>query len=93
VKSYPPAVIPSTARSFLGKSVLMELVFWDTGPEVLWRFFHIVGVVLPLEGVNEQGYFLTMDFNGRSRFPDEVFFSDIRTIRVVPYRDAEGRGM
>ena len=81
----------SNAASFIGKTVLMELA-WEQDPEPLWRCFHILGFVLPMEGVYEHGYFLTMDFDGKSRYPDETFFSSIRTIRAIRHRDRHSSG-
>lgn len=81
----------SNAASFIGQTVLMELA-WEQDPEPLWRFFHILGFVLPMEGVYEHGYFLTMDFDGKSRYPDETFFSSIRTIRAIRHRDRQSSG-
>jgi hypothetical protein len=81
----------SNAASFIGQTVLMELA-WEQDPEPLWRCFHILGFVLPMEGVYEHGYFLTMDFDGKSRYPDETFFSSIRTIRAIRHRDRHSSG-
>src|SRR5690606_25641898 len=47
---------------------------------------------LPMEGVHDQAYFLTFDLNAQERHPNEVFFSDIRTIRVMRHRDRHGSG-
>lgn len=81
----------SNAASFMGQTVLMELV-WEQDPEPIWRCFHILGFVLPIEGIYEHGYFLTMDFDGKSRYPDETFFSSIRTIRAIRHRDRQSSG-
>ena len=84
-------VTPANATSFIGQTVLMELVC-EYEPEPLWHCFHILGVVLPMEGVFEHGYFLTMDFDGKSRYPDETFFVSIRTIRAIRHRDRHSSG-
>ncbi len=70
------------ALAYLGQTVLAELV-WDDQLEPLWQCVQVVGVVLPVEGVWAHGYFMVMSVAGASPFPDEVFFSDIRTLRVV----------
>lgn len=70
------------ALAYLGQTVLVELV-WDDQLEPLWQCVQVVGVVLPVEGVWAHGYFMVMGVAGASPFPDEVFFSDIRTLRVV----------
>lgn len=81
----------ATAFSYIGKTVLVELA-WEDDPEPLWRFKHIVGVVLPVSGVNEHAYFMTMDTDGHDPFPNEMFFASIRTIRAMRYRDRHGSG-
>ena len=81
----------STAQDYIGQTVLVEL-HWDDEPESYWCCLHIVGVALPMEGVHDQAYFLTFDLNAQERHPNEVFFSDIRTIRVMRHRDRHGSG-
>lgn len=81
----------ATAFSYIGKTVLVELA-WEDDPEPLWRIKHIVGVVLPVSGVNENAYFMTMDASGHDPFPNEMFFASIRTIRAMRYRDRHGSG-
>ena len=85
------ALDAATALGYIGQAVLVELV-WDDDPEAIWRFKHIVGVVLPVEGVYEDGYFLTVPFNDSTDFPTEIFFNTIRTIRAMRYRDRHGSG-
>ncbi|NYH74510.1 hypothetical protein FHR27_003120 [Pseudomonas flavescens] len=70
------------ALAYLGQTVLVELM-WDDQLEPLWQCVQVVGVVLPVVGVWAHGYFMVMGVAGASPFPDEVFFSDIRTLRVV----------
>ncbi|WP_422910160.1 hypothetical protein ACOCLD_18140 [Pseudomonas sp. MAC6] len=72
-----------TAVGYIGKPVHVELE-WDGDPEPMWRFKHIVGVVLPVHGVNDIGYFLTVPVIGSADFPDETYFDSIRTIRTLP---------
>lgn len=80
----------ATAFSYIGQPVLVELV-WDGDPEPMWRFKHIVGVVLPVQGVNDIGYFLTVPVIGSADFPDETYFDSIRTIRTLPVIRSRGR--
>lgn len=87
-----PALVfdPVTAIGFIGQTVLMELR-WDDDNEMLWRCYHIVGVVLPVPGVFEQGYFLIMPFDGGEDLPLEVYFDSINTIRCIKDRHAVGK--
>lgn len=80
----------ATAFSYIGQPVLVELV-WEGDPEPMWRFKHIVGVVLPVQGVNDIGYFLTVPVIGSADFPDETYFDSIRTIRTLPVIRSRGR--
>lgn len=77
---------PLTAIGYIGQTVLVELI-WEGDPEPIWRFKHIVGVVVPVQGVNEVGYFLTMPFEGGHEYPLEVHFHLIQTARVIHGRD------
>jgi hypothetical protein len=81
---------PITAIGYIGQTVLVELV-WEGDPEPIWRFKHIVGVVVPVQGVNEVGYFLTLPVIGSADFPDEIYFDSIHTIRAVRDRHAPGK--
>ncbi|WP_417701393.1 hypothetical protein [Pseudomonas sp.] len=89
-----PALVfdPVTAIGFIGQTVLMELR-WDDDNEMLWCCYHIVGVVLPVPGVFEHGYFLIMPFDGSEDLPLEVYFDSINTIRVVRDRHATGKAL
>lgn len=78
-----------SAVSFLGESVLVELV-WDDEPESFWRLGRVLGIVLPVEGVYEQAHLIIM--NPNEQFPLEVFLSDIRTIRAIRHRDRHSSG-
>lgn len=84
-----PALVfdPVTAIGFIGQTVLMELR-WDDDNEMLWRCYHVVGVVLPVPGVFEDGYFLIMPFDGGEDLPLEVYFDNINTIRAIRDRHA-----
>ncbi|ARS49943.1 hypothetical protein PSMEN_16690 [Ectopseudomonas mendocina] len=81
---------PITAIGYIGQTVLVELV-WEGDPEPIWRFKHIVGVVVPVQGVNEVGYFLTLPVIGSADFPDEIYFDSIHTIRAVRDRHAPAK--
>jgi hypothetical protein len=69
-----------SAVGFLGEPVLVELL-WDDEPDSFWRFGHVIGVVLPVEGVHEQP-FLIVKSPGED-YPLEVFLADIQSIRVI----------
>lgn len=68
-----------SAVGFLGEPVLVELV-WDDDPDPFWRFGHVIGVVLPVEGVHEQPFLIVK--SPGEEYPLEVFLSDIQSIRV-----------
>lgn len=70
------------AVSYLGKTVLIELV-WDDDPEPLWRIVRIAGVVLSLEGVYDHPHFMVFSVSRPQTYPCEMFWSDIRTIKVI----------
>ncbi len=81
----------ASAFAYVGQAVLVELV-WDDEPEPFWQCMNIVGVVLPVEGIQEHAYFLAMELSSSTRYPTEVFFSDIRTIRAMRHRDRQSSG-
>lgn len=85
------ALDTGSALTYLGQTVLFELV-WEQDPEPLWCLLHVVGVVLALEGVHSDPYFLVVAANGEGHYPNELFWSDIRTIRVMRHRDRHGSG-
>lgn len=66
----------------LGKTALVELA-WDDDPEPLWCLVHIVGVVLALQGVYEHPHFMVFSASGGQTYPNEMFWSDIRTLHVL----------
>jgi len=77
------------ACGLLGKTVLVELVWLDeeTGePNDMWCCVNIVGVVLTLKGVYEHPHFLVMDFARPWPTPHEMFWDNIRTMRVLDAR-------
>ncbi|VXC45634.1 conserved hypothetical protein [Pseudomonas sp. 8BK] len=91
MSSLYPAVDVATAASYLDKTVLMEM-YWEDEPETVWYCVHIVGVVLPIEGYCNQAYFMVVNFANARPSPDEMYFADIRTIRVIRHRDRHGSG-
>jgi len=70
------------AVRYLGKTVLVELV-WDDEPEPLWCLVRIAGVVIALEGVYQHPHFMVFSCVRPQTYPDEMFWSDIRTIKVL----------
>ncbi len=82
-----PWLDAASAISYLGKSVLMEL-YWEGEAESYGHLAHIIGVVLPMTGINPHAYFLivALDCDER-RDPYEVHLSDIRAIGVVKGRE------
>ena len=91
MSSLYPAVDVATAASFLGQTVLMGM-YWEDEPETIWYCVHIVGVVLPIEGYCNQAYFMVVNMANARLSPDEMYFADIRTIRVIRHRDRHGSG-
>lgn len=73
------------AVAYLGRTVLIELV-WDEDPEPHWCCVHIAGLVLGLQGVYEHPHFMVFSVAKPQSYPDELFWSDIRTIRVLENR-------
>lgn len=73
------------AVSYLGKTVLFELSFEDDDEGIveIWRCVHVVGVVLELQGVYPHPHFLCFDLPEPGGFPSEVFWSDVKTSRVL----------
>ncbi|HBO2455653.1 MULTISPECIES: hypothetical protein [Pseudomonas] len=91
MNSQCPVLDAESALPYLGKTVLVELA-WEQDPESLWCCMHIVGIVLPLAGIQEEPYFLVKHVAGDEPFPNEMFWSNVRTIRVMRYRDRHGSG-
>jgi len=89
MSSVHPGLDADTALSYVGKTVLMELT-WDG--ESFWQCAHIVGIVLPMAGVQDNAYFMAISVAAQYPFPDETFLADIRTIRVVRNRDRRNSG-
>ncbi|MFZ6049392.1 hypothetical protein ACFW0H_25125 [Pseudomonas sp. CR3202] len=79
----------ATALSCLGQTVLMELV-WEGDPESLWGCYHIVGVVVPVEGIYDHGHFLVLSALSPEPFPSEVFWTNIRSMTTLHQRSLEG---
>lgn len=91
MNSQSPVLDAESALPYLGKTVLVELA-WEQDPESLWCCMHIVGIVLPLAGIQDEPYFLVKHVAGDEPFPNEMFWSNVRTIRVMRYRDRQGSG-
>ena len=81
----------ATALSYIGQTVLLELM-WEGDEETFWQCMHIVGVVLPVEGVQDEAYFLGMGIASSTRHANEIYFEDICSIRAMRYRDRHGSG-
>lgn len=77
------------AMGLIGQTVMVEQV-WEQDPEPIWHCLHIVGVVLPIEGLVEEGYFLVINALQGARYPHEVFWSSIRTLRILRRRKLPG---
>jgi hypothetical protein len=86
-----PALNAVSALTYLGQTVLVEL-FWDDDPEPYWYCVHVVGVVLPMEGVCNQAYFMVVGLASERPTPNEMYFGDIRSIRAMRHRDRHGSG-
>lgn len=82
---HSPALNAETAVTFLGNTVLVELA-WDDEPGTYWHCLHVVGVVLPVEGICDQGYFITVPLSGMAHIL-EIYFQDVVTIRAIRKRD------
>ena len=80
-----------TALAYVGQTVLVELR-WDDEPDSFWQCMHVLGVVLPMEGVCDLAYFMGLNVSSQLDYPNEVYFSDICTIRVMRHRDRHGSG-
>ncbi|MGQ7817114.1 hypothetical protein ACUTAH_15840 [Metapseudomonas furukawaii] len=76
------AIDSATALSCLGQTVLMELG-WDEDPESVWRCLHVLGVVLPKEGIYEHGHFVVVNALDPKAFPHEVFWAYIRSLHPI----------
>ncbi|WP_313290602.1 hypothetical protein [Stutzerimonas nitrititolerans] len=85
------ALDAQTALAYVGQTVLVEL-HWDDEPESFWCCLHIIGVMFPVDGVYEHGCFMTLELNAQDKFPREVYFSDICTIRAMRHRDRRSSG-
>lgn len=85
------ALDAATALNYIGQTVLIEQI-WDACPESIWSLFHIVGVVLPMENVYPHGCFMVLCPTDETPFPEEIFFTNIRTIRAIRHRDRHSSG-
>ena len=89
--SSPISLDADTAVSYIGKTALLELRCGDE-PEPMWQVMHIVGVVLPMEGVYEHACFMAVYFDTSDPYPERVFFTEILTLRAMQHRDRHGSG-
>lgn len=67
------------AVSFVGRTVLVELVC-DDEPGSTWYCVFVAGVVFSVPGVYEHPHFIAFPMGSKSAFPDEFWWSDIKTI-------------
>ncbi len=82
---------PVTAFGYIGQTVLLEET-WDAYPDSIWSLLHVVGVVLPVEGVYPHGCFMVVSPNDETPYPERIFFTNIRTIRAIRHRDRQSSG-
>jgi len=70
------------AVSFVGRHVLVELVFPDENEvsDSLWSCVFVVGVVFSAPGIYEHPHFLGFSLGYRSPYPEEFFWERIKTI-------------
>jgi hypothetical protein len=73
-----------TAVGYIGKPVHVELK-WNDDPEPFCRSGYVIGIVLPVKGVQEQAYLMVM--SPGEEFPVEAYLEDIRSIRVADLRE------
>ena len=69
-----------TAVGYIGKPVHVELE-WSDDPEPFCRSGYVIGIVLPVKGVQEQAYLMVM--SPGEEFPVEAYLEDIRSIRIA----------
>ncbi|WNF48124.1 hypothetical protein RHP75_06765 [Pseudomonas sp. SG20056] len=69
-----------TAVGYIGKPVHVELE-WDNDPEPFCRSGYVIGIVLPVKGVQEQAYLMVM--SPGEDFPVEAYLEDIRSIHIA----------
>ena len=69
-----------TAVRYIGKPVHVELE-WDGDPEPFCRSGYVIGIVLPVKGVQKQAYLMVM--SPGEDFPVEAYLEDIRSIRIA----------
>jgi len=81
----------ATAISYIGQTVHLGLRC-DDEPEPMCQLMHIVGVVLPMEGVYEHACFMAVYFDTSDPYPERVYFTEILTLRAMQHRDRHGSG-
>jgi hypothetical protein len=69
-----------SAVAYIGQPVLVELE-WDDDSEPVCRSGYVIGIVVPVKGVQEQAYLLVM--SPGEQFPVEAYLEDIRSIRIA----------
>lgn len=79
------ALDAETAVTFLSNTVLVELA-WDDEPGTYWHCLHVIGVVLPVEGICDQGYLITVPLSGMQHTL-EIYIQDVVTIRAIRHPD------
>ncbi|UVO18288.1 hypothetical protein [Stutzerimonas stutzeri] len=87
----PFAVDAATAFDYVGQTVLIETK-WDEEPASFWQCVTIAGVVLPVDGMKGAPCFLGVELSSATQEASEIYFHNIRTIRVMRHRDRRGSG-
>ena len=67
------------AMDFVGRTVLVEFGFPDD-PDPIWACFRVAGVVFAQQGYCQDPHFLVYRAFAPERHPNELFWSDIRTL-------------
>lgn len=71
-----------TAIALLGKTVEVEVTLEEDGHPIHYQT-RIVGLAIKVEGIYENPHFLTVDIDDPSRYPEELFWSQIRELRTL----------
>jgi len=87
----PFAVDAATAFDYVGQTVLIETQ-WEEEPASFWQCVTIAGVVLPVDGMKGAPCFLAVELSSATQEASEIYFHNIRTIRVMRHRDRRGSG-
>ncbi|MFI8980468.1 hypothetical protein [Ectopseudomonas khazarica] len=81
----------ATALSFVGQTALVETA-WDAEPESFWQCIQIVGVMIPTPDMQGAPCFLGVELSSSTRYPSEIYFDNICSIRAMRHRDRQGSG-